>query len=158
TVPGQPQYPLPQLPVYPPTVAQPSGPVTPVVAVAGVNATALASVPVSPIGTTPPASGSTPPLQVTNKKQFALDYEVTEGSRSKLKSVELWVTQDGGQRWSYLCDDPDLQSPILVDLPKEGVYGLRLVLRSAAGLSYGPPQPGDLPEFLVEIDRTPPEA
>ena len=101
---------------------------------------------------------SGPQMQVTNKKQFNLDYEVTEGTRAKLSAVELWVTQDSGQSWRYLCDDPDLTPPILVELPKEGIYGFRLVLRSAAGLSYGPPQSGDAPEMLVEVDWTPPLA
>jgi hypothetical protein len=131
-----------------------TGPVQQVVAQSGYG---TAAAPVTPLGSLPP-SGSGTAVQVTNKKQFALDYEVTEGGRSKLGAVELWVTQDNGQSWRYLCDDPDLQPPILVELPREGTYGFRLVLRSAAGLSYGPPQAGDLPEVLVEVDRTPPVA
>jgi hypothetical protein len=152
------QFPTQQVNQYQAAAPSPQSvtePITRVVATAGSNP--YAAVPVAPLGALPNAP-STTAMQLTNKKQFALDYEVTEGGRSKLKSVELFYTQDNGHTWHRLCDDPDLQSPILAELPREGIYGLRLVLTSIAGLSYGPPQSGDLPDMVVQVDRTPPEA
>ncbi len=155
----------PPAPPPPPAFGQPGSPafVPPapavgqaprVIAAAGVPS-AVAPSGVSPVGYSP-TGGSMPPLLVTNKKPFALEYDVTDDGPSKLRSVDLYMTRDGGQNWSHCCNDPDLKSPILVDLPGDGVYGLRLMLTSGAGLTLGPPQPGELPELLVEIDRTPP--
>jgi hypothetical protein len=138
----------------PPPPPPSSGPIQRVVAESRPGAFAPA---VAPLGALPNAVSMTP-FQIINKKQLALDYEVTEGGRSKLLKVEVYVSQDNGQSWHPLCEDPDLQSPVLVDLPREGIYGLKLVLTSGAGLSYGPPQPGDRPDMIVQIDLTPPEA
>lgn len=109
-------------------------------------------------GADQPASNVLPPIVATNRKQIALDYEVIRDGPSKIGAVELWVTQDNGQSWRFLCDDPDLTPPIIAELPGEGQYGFRLVLKSGAGLSSGPPQPGQLPEMRVEVDLKPPEA
>jgi hypothetical protein len=73
-----------------------------------------------------------------------------------LKSVKLYMTRDDGRSWEELADDKDLQSPINATLPGEGVFGFRLVVESGAGLSKGPPMPGDAPELRIEVDLTPP--
>jgi hypothetical protein len=87
-----------------------------------------------------------------------LDYEVTKVGPSGIGSVELYLTKDEGRTWERYADDPDLRPPITVNLPGEGVYGLRLVVRSRAGLGGRPPQPGDAPEMRIEVDTTPPVA
>jgi hypothetical protein len=43
-----------------------------------------------------------------------------------------------------------------VNLPGEGVFGLRLVVSSRAGLGRRPPQSGDLPQMRIEVDTSPP--
>jgi hypothetical protein len=43
-----------------------------------------------------------------------------------------------------------------VNLPGEGLFGLRLVVTSGAGLARKAPQPGDPPQMRVEVDLTPP--
>jgi hypothetical protein len=43
-----------------------------------------------------------------------------------------------------------------VNLPGEGIYGLRIVVGSRAGLGRRPPQNGDLPQMRVQVDSTPP--
>ena len=45
---------------------------------------------------------------------------------------------------------------MVVELPGEGVFGLKLVVTSKAGLGRRPPQDGDAPEMRVEVDMTPP--
>ncbi len=109
----------------------------------------------------PPAFNHWPagpvPTQITNNPQVALEYEVTKVGPSGVGSVELYVTTDEGRNWQRLADDPDLKSPVVANLPGEGVYGLRLVIASRVGLGRRPPQPGDLPELRVEVDTTPPQ-
>lgn len=102
------------------------------------------------------ARGALPPLQVVNDPQVSLEYEVTQFGLSGVGKVELWVTPDDGRTWQYLADDPDLKSPITATLPREGLYGFRLVIQSGAGLTEGPPLAGDLPEVRIEVDTTPP--
>jgi hypothetical protein len=96
------------------------------------------------------------PLQLTNSPQVSLDYQVTKTGPSGIGSVELYLTEDEGRTWRHYADDPDLTSPITVTLPGEGVFGLRLVVASKAGLGRRPPQSGDLPQMRVEVDTTPP--
>jgi hypothetical protein len=66
------------------------------------------------------------------------------------------MTRDDGRTWFKAAEDPDLQPPVQVEFPGEGVYGLTLVVRSRAGLGRQPPQPGEPPELRVEVDLTPP--
>lgn len=68
------------------------------------------------------------------------------------------MTRDDGRTWFKAAEDPDLQPPVQVEFPGEGVYGLTLVVRSRAGLGRQPPQPGEPPELRVEVDLTPPYA
>lgn len=105
-----------------------------------------------------PPRGPLPPLQLVNHTQLALEYEVTKTGPSGLGSVELYMTQDEGRTWKRYADDPDHKSPILANLPGEGVYGFRLVVLSGAGLGKGAPMVGDAPEIRVEVDTTPPVA
>jgi hypothetical protein len=108
----------------------------------------------------PGGSGVGPlvPLQITNSTQVTLDYEVTRVGPSGLGSVEIYLTRDEGRTWERYAEDPDLKPPITVALPGEGIYGLRLVLGSRAGLGRRPPQPGDPPQMRIEVDTTPPAA
>jgi hypothetical protein len=101
-----------------------------------------------------------PPIrtQITNTTQVSLDYETTNVGPSGIGSVELYLTRDEGRTWERYANDDTLKPPMLVNLPGEGVFGLRLVVGSRAGLGRRPPQPGDLPDLRVEVDITPPLA
>jgi len=96
-----------------------------------------------------------PRVVVVNDRQINLEYDVRCGP-SGVGRVELWTTKDEGRTWEFLTDDPDLRSPITASLPSEGIYGLRIVVHSGAGLTKGPPQAGDLPEMRVQVDTTAP--
>jgi hypothetical protein len=116
-------------------------------------------------GNPPPQAGgphwpynAATPLQITNNTQVTLDYEVTKVGPSGVGSVELYLTQDEGRTWQRYADDPDLKPPMTVNLPGEGVFGLRLVVGSRAGLGRRPPQSGDVPQMRIEVDTTPPVA
>jgi hypothetical protein len=100
--------------------------------------------------------GPTLPLQMTNSPQVTLDYEITKVGPSGVGSVELYLTRDEGQSWEHYADDSDLRPPLTVTLPGDGIFGLRLVVRSRAGLGGRPPRSGDLPQMRIQVDTKPP--
>ncbi|HLN28568.1 MAG TPA: hypothetical protein VK395_12570 [Gemmataceae bacterium] len=102
--------------------------------------------------------GPLPPLQITNSTQVTLHYRVDKVGPSGVGSVELYLTQDDGQTWQRFAEDPHLTPPMTmtVNLPGEGVYGLRLVVGSRAGLGRRPPRSGEPPQMRVEVDTTAP--
>ncbi len=101
-----------------------------------------------------PEPGGRP--QLVPSPKFNLQYEVADAGPGGPATVELWVTQNGGRTWSPLAQDPDRKPPFPVALGGEGVFGLKLVARSASKLGDSPPEPGEAPEYLVEVDSTPP--
>jgi hypothetical protein len=96
------------------------------------------------------------PLQLSNTPQVTLDYEVTKVGPSGVGRVALYLTKDDGRTWELFGEDADLKPPMTANLPGEGIYGLRLVITSRAGLGGRPPQSGDLPQMRIEVDTTPP--
>lgn len=93
-----------------------------------------------------------------NTLSFAVDYEIEGALGGEIASVELWGTQDGGKSWQKFGTDADGKSPFVANVRGEGLYGFQIVVHSTSGLSGRPPQPADVPEFWVEIDRTRPQA
>jgi hypothetical protein len=106
-----------------------------------------------------------PALQVVNDPEIVLEYEVSKVGPSGLAKIEVWITRDGGANWQRFAEDPDAseatsggQYKRTLILPGEGVYGISMVVKSKAGIGKAAPRAGDLPEMLVEVDTTPPEA
>jgi hypothetical protein len=93
---------------------------------------------------------------VANSTRITLDYRVDRVGPSGVGAVDLYLTEDEGRTWRRYKEEQDAQPPMVVDLPGEGVFGLKLVVTSKAGLCRRPPQDGDLPEMRVEVDMTPP--
>jgi hypothetical protein len=113
---------------------------------------------VAPGASQPAAEAGAPPAQpiLVPSPRFPLQYAVEDAGPNGPATVELWVTDDGGQRWSRKGEDTDKVSPFPVDLGGEGTFGLRLVARAASGLGDTPPGSGDAPQMIVEVDSTPP--
>ncbi len=95
-------------------------------------------------------------VQYVNTRRFALHYQVHSVDPSSIARVVLWMTRDDGRHWESWATDPDLQSPILVDVEQEGRYGFRIVVHSRDGLTGHAPAPGDAPEMVVDVDWTRP--
>jgi hypothetical protein len=105
-----------------------------------------------PAGPADPAHGN---VVLVNKRQIQLDYRIEDVGSSKVKSVEVWYTQDG-KTWQRTEKDAAPEPPYVVQVEKEGRYGFTLIARSGVGLSEPPPKAGDQPQVWVEVDETPP--
>lgn len=93
--------------------------------------------------------------QLLNSRRLKLEYAIESAIRPGSK-VEFWGTPNGGQTWLLVGEDPDCQSPVELTLPQDGVWGL-LVVVVPAGVSGGKaPAAAEQPDWLVEVDSTPP--
>lgn len=120
-----------------------------------------------------PTRGALPSLQIVNKRQVKLGFDVTRFGPSGLGGVDVYVTTDEGATWEKSAGDPNVSLPVTpetrgaqpvrgsvtVNLPRDGViYGFYLVVKNRAGLGKEPPRSGDLPHARIELDTTGPEA
>jgi hypothetical protein len=112
--------------------------------------------------------GSLPALQVVNRRQLKLGFDVSKVGRSGLGAVEVYVTEDDGQTWAKAAGAAEVSLPapgdakqrgaVTVALAKDGVRcGYYLVVKSRAGLGKPAPQPGTPPQVRAELDTTLPE-
>lgn len=95
-------------------------------------------------------------FRAVKSHRFEINYRIDDVGPSGVSAVELFVTQNNGQKWWKYGDDPDRQSPFVVDVPEDGIYGFAIRVRSGAGLTDDPPQPGEEPSVVIVVDRTPP--
>lgn len=93
---------------------------------------------------------------LVNSRIFEISYQLEEVGPSGVGSVELFVTEDGGQQWFRYGADSDLQSPFQVDVQGEGSFGFAVRVRNGLGFADPPPQPGEPPTVVVTVDETPP--
>ena len=94
--------------------------------------------------------------RLVNSTRFQIDYRIDEVGPSGLSRVELFVTQNDGQKWWKYGDDSDMQSPFPVEVPGDGIYGFLLRVHSGVGLAEEPPRPGEKPTIVIGVDQTPP--
>lgn len=97
-------------------------------------------------------------LRLTNSRRVTLSYDVLSVGPSGTRKVELWATRDGGQTWENWGVDADHQSPMLVEIGEEGVFGFRVRITSGLGLTAPAPRPGDLADLWIGVDLTRPTA
>tara|TARA_R110001592_G_scaffold361962_1_gene674322 strand:- start:129113 stop:130759 length:1647 start_codon:yes stop_codon:yes gene_type:complete len=94
--------------------------------------------------------------QVLNGTQFQIGFEVDEVGPSGIGAVELYITEDNGQKWYKYGEDPDKKSPFHVEVPHDGIYGFSLRVRSGVGLADALPKSGEKPDVVIVVDRTAP--
>ena len=95
--------------------------------------------------------------RLVNTLKFQLGYKIQDVGPSGVSAIDLFATENEGRTWYRYGEDNDLQSPALIDVSHEGVYGFDLRVRSGAGLSMEPPQPGDRAPIVVVVDTTAPK-
>jgi hypothetical protein len=98
--------------------------------------------------TTPAEPGSHP---VLNSRTCVINYEVEKPARLGSR-IDFWATPDGGRTWVKLQDAAAGNPPAKLTLPGDGVFGIRI--RPNGGAK--PPEPGEDPDCVIEIDTTKP--
>jgi len=93
--------------------------------------------------------------QLVNNAKVYLDYQIENAAQASVAKVEVWLTRDQGQSWQKHSDVTGHKSPIEVQLPGDGIYGLTLVASNGASVA-APPAAGDQPDGLIEVDTTKP--
>jgi hypothetical protein len=99
-----------------------------------------------------------PTRQIVNHTHLFLEYQIEQMGQSGVGKVEVWLTRDEGQSWQRHGEDVDRKSPIEINLPGEGLFGISMVVSNGRGFGANPPQPGDTPDYWVEVDVTKPTA
>lgn len=94
--------------------------------------------------------------QVLNGTQFQIGFQVDEVGPSGIGAVELYITEDNGQKWYKYGEDPDKKSPFHVEVPQDGIYGFALRVRSGVGLADALPKSGEKPDVVIVVDRVAP--
>ena len=103
-----------------------------------------------------------PAPRLVNNPEVVLDYRLDKVGPSGIGSVELWLTENDGQTWQRWAEYPEVKDLVggkyrgMVTLPREGIYGFRMVVKSKAGRGQPAPKPGDAPELRIELDTTAP--
>jgi hypothetical protein len=101
-----------------------------------------------------------PPVPVGHRtvksRQFNIDYRIDDIGPSGVSTIELFVSQNNGDKWYRYGMDEDHRSPFEVEVPSDGVYGFVMRVVSGAGLTDPSPQPGERPEISIVVDSSPP--
>ncbi len=96
--------------------------------------------------------------RMVKSRSFEIEYDIESIGPSGISKVELWGTRDGGRTWGSFGIDADNRSPLLVRVDHDGIYGFRIVVQSGGGAGGMSPQPGELPDLWIGLDRTRPAA
>lgn len=94
--------------------------------------------------------------RIVRTRNFNIDYRIDDIGPSGLGSVEMYVTQNNGEKWFRYGVDGDRRSPFGAEVPGDGIYGFSIRAVSGAGLTEEPPRPGDRPDIVVVVDSSPP--
>jgi hypothetical protein len=108
----------------------------------------------------PAARTSGPSLvrQLVNNTHVFLEYQIEQVGPSGVGKVEVWLTRDQGQSWNRVGEARDHKSPVEIDLPGEGLFGVRLSVSNGRGFGGAPPTAGDAADWWIEVDTTRPTA
>jgi hypothetical protein len=108
--------------------------------------------------TTPPTAAGMPPRRLINSTHASIDYRLDQVGPSGVGKVEIWLTSDQAATWQRIGEHASRHTPIEVDLPGEGLFGIRLVMTNGNGFGGTAPQRGDTPTCWIEVDSTRPNA
>jgi hypothetical protein len=103
-----------------------------------------------------PASNVAGQKLLLNTTRAVIDYRIDQVGPSGVGKVEVFLTHDQGQMWRKVCEDADRRSPVEVELPGEGLFGLKMVVSNGNGFGGRPPLRGEQPTCWVEVDTTSP--
>ncbi len=106
---------------------------------------------------TAPDTGDRPAnRKIINTTHASVDYRIDTVGPSGIGRVDIYLTPDKGQNWSKIAEDLDKRTPAEIDLPGEGLFGIRLAITNGNGFGGKAPKQGDRPSFFIEVDATSP--
>jgi hypothetical protein len=140
-------------PGAPPVIATPpqSAPMAPM---APMTQSAPTARPNMPSGM--PSSDKPADRKLLNTTTAQLEYRIDTVGPSGISKVDIYITRDRGQSWEKLAEDTNKRSPVSINLPGEGLYGVRLAITNGNGFGGRAPKSGDRPQYVVEVDATSP--
>jgi len=106
-----------------------------------------------PIINGPPAEAT---VHQTNRTRFKLDYALSNADR-KTTQVQLWATEDGGTTWGLWGIDHDGQSPLDVEIQRDGTIGFIMVITSPEDDGKNRPTAVSVADIWIRIDRVKPQ-
>jgi hypothetical protein len=101
--------------------------------------------------------GQGPEGLLVNNTHVNIAYNIKKVGPSGVSKVEVYGTTDQGKTWKRLGVDADLHYRVEINLPGEGVYGIRMVGINGNGLGGKAPAAGDRPTTIIEVDLTGPK-
>ncbi|MGF1581064.1 MAG: hypothetical protein ACFCD0_16995 [Gemmataceae bacterium] len=96
--------------------------------------------------------------QLINTRQATIDYRLDQVGPSGVSKVDVWVKSDQAGRWQLRATDMDRRSPVEVNLPGDGLYGIHMAVTNGHGLGGQAPHAKTVPDFWLEVDTTAPFA
>jgi hypothetical protein len=103
-----------------------------------------------------PSSDKPADRRILNSTTAQIEYRIDTVGPSGISRVDIYITRDRGQTWEKLAEDVNKRSPVSINLPGEGVYGVRLAITNGNGFGGRAPKSGDRPQYVVEVDATSP--
>ena len=92
--------------------------------------------------------------QMVNKTKISLDFQIENAAPTGVVRVDVWLSRDQGQTWQKHAEENGSKSPIEVQFPGDGVYGLILSPCSAATPSTPPTAADQADAVWLEVDAT----
>lgn len=93
--------------------------------------------------------------QFVNSTKVFLDYQIENAAQANVGKVEVWITRDRAKSWQKISEQAQQKSPIEVQFPGEGIFGVTLIATNGRTPST-PPAAGDTPDWWIEVDTTRP--
>lgn len=104
-----------------------------------------------------PVAGEAPSeRRFLNTTHAGLEYRIDQVGPSGVGKVEVYASSDQGRTWGKLKEDVDRRSPVEVDFPGEGVFGIHIIVTNGNGFGGRAPRSGDAPSCWIEVDTTRP--
>jgi hypothetical protein len=94
--------------------------------------------------------------KIINTTHASIDYRIDTVGPSGVGRVDVYLTPDRGQNWIKVGEDLDKRTPAEIDLPGEGLFGIRLAITNGNGFGGRAPKAGDRPSLFIEVDATSP--
>lgn len=114
------------------------------------------NVPTAPTTPAETAARGAIPYQLINATQASVDFRIDQVGPSGVGKVEIYMTPDKGQSWHRLGESANKRGPADVNLPGDGLYGIRIVITNGNGFGGRAPQRGEQAHCEIEVDTTSP--